>query len=165
MTLTKTLIVQRTHASADSQRTFGTVTADGKFLCYTLEDQVREIKGQPVASWKVQNQTAIPIGIYSLTLVSSPKFGPDTLSVNNVPGYQYIRMHPGNTELDTDGCLLLGLQINDAGIIGGTSRPGVAVVKAVVQGWIKAGNSVLVDIRQLPSLVLASAPTPNSTSV
>ena len=148
----KTLILQRTHASSNKARTFGTLTADGVEICKTLEDQVREVPGQPVASWKIKTKTAIPVGVYPVTLVNSPKFGPDTLSVGNVPGFEFIRMHAGNTDLDTEGCPLLGMRINDAGIVGGTSRPAVSAVKAVVQQWLREGSRVMLDVRQIPNL-------------
>ena len=150
--MTHTVIVQRTHTSPDGKRTFGEVRtdADAKVLCYTLEDMVREVPGKPVESWKRKGETAIPVGIYALSLVNSPKFGPDTLSIANVKGFEYIRMHAGNTELDTEGCLLLGMKIGVSGIIGGTSRPAVALLKTIVKQWITQGHAVFIDVRQLP---------------
>ena len=56
------LLVQREPSTLSS--TPGTLSIDGVFECYTLEDVVREVPGQPVAMWKVQNETAIPAGRY-----------------------------------------------------------------------------------------------------
>lgn len=128
------LLLQRTHANA--LRTWGKLFVDGVFVCYTLEDAVREVRGQGVDVWKVKGATAIPstsfVGrSYIITLENSPRFGPDTLTINQVPGFVGVRMHAGNTEADTEGCVLLGQAINAAGIVGGTSRPAVQSVKNI----------------------------------
>lgn len=129
-------------------RTFGKLYADGEWLqVYTLEDEVREVLGQPVASWKVPGKTAIPRGIYRITLENSPRFGPGTLTVNAVPGFVGVRMHAGNTEADTEGCPLLGFDLVEGGIKGGTSRGAVALVKRVVQDAIDRGEVVLMEVR------------------
>lgn len=138
------LLLQRTHSTAAG--TFGKLFADGVFLCYTLEDPVREVEGQPVASWKIHGATAIPQGEYSVTLDNSPRFGPDTLTVNSVPGFVGVRMHAGNTQADTEGCPLLGTAINDRGIAGGTSRPAVALVKIAVAQAIREGGRVTMKV-------------------
>jgi len=128
-------------------RTFGRLLDEnGKFICYVLEDQVREVPGRPVAEWKVHGKTAIPFGEYRITLENSPRFGPSTLTVNAVPGFTGVRMHAGNTEADTEGCPLLGMQVNDSGIVGGTSRPAVALVQSMVRAAIAAGKTVLLSI-------------------
>jgi hypothetical protein len=129
-------------------RTFGKLTAeDGHRLCYTLEDAVREVPGKPVGNWKIHGKTAIPAGSYRLTLENSPRFGLDTLTVNAVPGFTGVRMHAGNTEYDTEGCPLLGLQVTPTGIMGGTSRPAVALVKEVVRQAIAEGRTVMLEVK------------------
>jgi hypothetical protein len=131
----------------NAHRTFGTLMAeDGHRLCYVLEDAVREVEGEPVSSWKIHGKTAIPAGEYQITLEDSPRFGPDTLTVNNVPGFSGVRMHAGNTESDTEGCPLLGMEVTPTGIMGGTSRPAVSLVKQVVQQAIRRGEVVLMTV-------------------
>ena len=83
-----------------------------KFLCYTLEDQAQ--------TTKVYGETRIPSGTYNLTLRAEggfhtrylAKFGGDwhkgMILVNDVPDFEYILWHIGNTDDDTAGCLLLG---------------------------------------------------------
>ena len=83
-----------------------------KFLCYTLEDQAQ--------TTKVYGETRIPAGTYNLTLRTEggfhtrylAKFGGDwhkgMIYVNEVPNFEYILWHIGNTDDDTAGCLLLG---------------------------------------------------------
>lgn len=132
----------------DLDRCFGRLIAeDGHRLVYTLEDAVREVAGQPVEKWKIHGQTAIPTGRYLITLENSPKFGPGTLTVNNVPGYSGVRMHAGNTAEDTDGCPLLGMSIDPHGITGGTSQPAVKLVKEVVRQAIAGGEQVWMTVR------------------
>lgn len=94
------------------ETTFGDLYVDGVFDCYTLEDQIREISGRPVAEWKVHGKTAIPAGRYRVTLELSQRFGPDTITINKVPGFDAIRMHGGNTAVDTDGCVLVGDKVD-----------------------------------------------------
>jgi hypothetical protein len=43
-----------------------------------------------------------------VTLENSNRFGPDTITINDVPGFSAIRMHGGNSAADTDGCVLVG---------------------------------------------------------
>ena len=127
--------------------TIGKLYIDGVFACNTLEDEVREIAGQPVHEWKIKGCTAIPVGVYRVTLESSPRFGPDTLTLLDVPGFQYIRVHAGNTASDTEGCLLLGLRTTDVSLVGGTSRPAVELVKREVRAAIERGEIVEIDIQ------------------
>lgn len=126
--------------------TLGKLYVDGAFKCHTLEDEIREVEGEPVQSWKIKGATAIPAGVYQVTLEDSARFGPATLTIKDVPGFQYIRMHAGNTSADTEGCLLLGLQAGAASLIGGTSRPAVQLVKGLVQGALARGEAVTIDI-------------------
>ena len=126
--------------------TIGTLYIDGGFACHTLEDEVREVEGQPVESWKIHGKTAIPAGEYIVALADSPRFGNDTLTLLNVPGFQYIRMHAGNTSEDTEGCILLGLRATDCTLVGGTSRPAVGLVKGDVRAAIDRGEVVHITI-------------------
>lgn len=88
--------------------TIGNLLLDNTKICFTLEDKVREVDGVPVEQWKIPHQTAIPKGIYQLTLTFSPKFGKVMPLINNVPGYEGVRIHTGNSDADTEGCILLG---------------------------------------------------------
>ncbi|HEY4932938.1 MAG TPA: DUF5675 family protein [Terriglobales bacterium] len=101
------LLVQPEPSTLSS--TPGTLSIDGVFECYTLEDVVREVPGQPVAMWKVQNETAIPAGRYQVIIDVSEHFNNRLMPhILNVPGYDGVRIHSGNTAADTDGCILLG---------------------------------------------------------
>ena len=82
--------------------TIGTMTIDGAFECYTLEDVVRP-HGE-----KVYGQTAIPAGRYQIKLTMSNRFKIVLPLLENVPNFEGVRIHPGNTAADTDGCILVG---------------------------------------------------------
>lgn len=89
--------------------TIGTLRLDGKAECFTLEDVVREVADKPVAEWKVAGKTAIPEGIYGVVITPSERFQRDLPLLLNVPGFSGIRIHPGNTAADTEGCILVGM--------------------------------------------------------
>jgi hypothetical protein len=80
--------------------TLGILFMDGKFTGFTLEDEYREVK--------VMNETRVPAGTYEIKYTYSPKYKKFMLELMNVPNFSGIRIHPGNTEQDTSGCILVG---------------------------------------------------------
>ena len=90
------------------ESTHGVLFVDGRFECFTLEDVVREVEGQPVTAWKVPRRTAIPAGRYRIDLTMSQRFGRILTILVDVPGFAGVRIHPGNTAVDTAGCILPG---------------------------------------------------------
>ncbi len=115
---------------SDEFRTHGDLSHGDEHLCVTLEDCVRESK--------IHGRTAIPAGRYRITMEHSPRFGPNTLTVNNVPGFSGVRIHAGNTEEDTEGCPLVGMVRTDAGI--GRSREALALLKPRVADGLEQGE-------------------------
>jgi hypothetical protein len=97
--------------------TISKMSIDGVFECYVLEDKVREVPDQPVEQWKIAGQTAIPVGSYKVTIDFSTRFARDMPHILNVPGFSGIRIHSGNTDADTEGCLLLGSAWNGGDFI------------------------------------------------
>ena len=89
-----------------------------QFFCYTLEGTYREQDGVPVEQWKVQDHTAIPKGSYKVIVDHSNHFGKDLPHILDVPGYEGVRIHPGNTDKDTEGCLLVGKTWSGTDFIG-----------------------------------------------
>lgn len=126
--------------------TIGELLADGKFLAFTLEDEIREVPGVPVGNWKIKGVTAIPAGRYRVTMEHSPRFGPNTLTINSVPGFTGVRIHGGNKHEDSEGCPLLGLKVTTTTIVGGTSAPAVRLVKDAVRAALASGQQVWIDI-------------------
>ena len=102
--------------------TIGRLYIDGKYFCDTLEDKDRGLRqDMPVSvirATKRKGITAIPTGRYRVTLaVQSPKFSKRAIyqfcngylpRLINVPGYDGVLIHIGNTARDTEGCLLVG---------------------------------------------------------
>lgn len=78
----------------------GTLMVDDKFECYTLEDVVRAAK--------IAGETAIPAGTYKVIIDMSNRFKRLLPLVVDVPGFAGIRIHPGNTDKDTEGCIMVG---------------------------------------------------------
>lgn len=141
----------------EGDATQGSIYVDGAWECHTLEDAVREPKWPaPVFEWKVHGRTAIPAGRYFVTLEDSPRFGPDTITLNDVPGFAFIRIHGGNKAADTDGCILVGDTLDwDHGTISGAARDGVlAKLKAKIKAALDpkvilgAGQAVWIDVRR-----------------
>lgn len=128
--------------------TIGQLYVEGNFLCFTLEDVVREVVGKPVESWKIKRETAIPSGEYAVVFEHSPRFGANTLTLKNVPGFSKIRIHSGNNALDTEGCILVGYRLTDRNLIHpGTSRPALRDLKE------KIGQSPTTIVINSPTIV------------
>ena len=98
---------------ADDDTTVSRVNVDGQFVCFGLEDEFREEK--------VAKETRIPSGTYDVRLrtegVHHSKYSnrfedihKGMLHIQNVPNFTFILIHCGNTDEDTDGCLLVGSQ-------------------------------------------------------
>lgn len=86
--------------------TIGKLYIDGVKFCDTLEDKVR-----PYGE-KVYGETAIPYGEYKVIITYSQRFKRPLPLLLNVPMFEGIRIHPGNTAVDTHGCILVG--VNDS---------------------------------------------------
>lgn len=84
--------------------TVGRLFVNGKFFCNTLEDTVRDLSNEK----KVYGKTAIPYGEYKVVYNWSPKFGRNLPRLLNVPAFEGILIHPGNTADDSAGCILVG---------------------------------------------------------
>mgnify|MGYP006967163888 CR=1 FL=1 len=101
----------------------GKLYVDNDYLCDTLEDTDRGLDDymslDELKSKKVKGKTAIPAGRYRINLCKvSPNFGNKSFYrvvcsgklpyIENVPGYEGVLIHCGNTEEDSSGCILVG---------------------------------------------------------
>lgn len=90
-----------------NKSTTGQLFINNVFFCYTLEDTDRKAETYP--NEKVYGRTAIPRGTYKVVVNMSPKFRRLYPRLLDVPGFQGILIHEGNTDIDTDGCILVGM--------------------------------------------------------
>lgn len=91
-----------------SAATIGDLYLDGEYFCKTLEDADRKLECD---GEKVHGQTAIPRGTYDVIIDWSPRFKRELPHVLDVPGFEGIRIHPGNRSADTEGCILVGRDV------------------------------------------------------
>ena len=146
----RSLEVLRYSSGADS--TLGLLSEVGpegrEFLAYTLEDEWREEK--------VSAETRIPEGTYDIKLRTTGgfhsryanKFGDwhkGMLHVQDVPGFEYILIHTGNTDEHTMGCLLVAdtsqQNITKDGFIGASTSAYKRIYPSLAQ-WLVDGNKL-----------------------
>jgi hypothetical protein len=96
--------------------TIGELYIDGVFFCYTLEDVVRN-----AGTKKVYGQTAIPYNTYKVILSLSNRFKKVLPEILNVPDFSGVRIHGGNTEADSLGCILVAFNTDKKKIWGSAS--------------------------------------------
>lgn len=106
---------------------------DGKHFCYTLEDPWKN--NEPFVS-------CIPEGAYGLILSISVRFGREMPRLIGVPGRFGILIHPGNTDADTEGCILVGEKRIGADLL--RSR---AAFTRFLEWFSGAGNECSIVIR------------------
>ena len=92
------ITVKRLHRTDKS--TIGELFIDGKFECYTLEDVERKIN--------IKSETAISKGEYKVIINQSNRFKRLLPLLLNVPNFEGVRIHSGNSNHDTEGCILVG---------------------------------------------------------
>ena len=94
--------------------TDGIMLIDGIFYGYTLEDTVRR-PGE-----KIAGKTAVPEGQYQVTVEESPRFQKELPRLHDVPEFDGVLIHGGNTADDTHGCILVGSAQLEPGRIQGS---------------------------------------------
>jgi hypothetical protein len=102
--------------------TIGKLYIDEQYFCDTIEDRDRGLEQrlplQVNIARKKKGVTAIPVGTYRLTLsVKSPRFAGKKQyafcngflpRLINVPAFDGVLIHIGNTAQDSEGCILVG---------------------------------------------------------
>lgn len=137
--------------SSSDESTLGLLFIDGKFECYTLEDEYRTVK--------VFGETRIPAGEYEIKLRTEgghherylkkfPSFHKGMLHVENVPNFKYILIHIGNDDSDTAGCLLVGDIANNNLVTSGKISSSTFAYKRMykkIYNAISNGESVTIN--------------------
>lgn len=131
--------------------TFGTLYINGRIYCRTLEDEIRP------SGTKLASRTAIPAGRYKVIINHSLRFRQDLPLLLEVPGFTGIRIHPGNTTADTDGCILLGM--SRTGLTVNQSRKACTLVQDEITRGLAKGESVWITIVNPPSPETSHAPS------
>lgn len=126
--------------------TFGVLLKNGHFFAFTLEDAIREVPNQPVETWKVPGQTAIPAGTYRIDVTHSPRFGRKLPILLGVPGFSGIRIHPLNNSDETEGCIGVGLDRDDKNLRLLRSAVAVHALQDYIDAAIAQGERVWIDI-------------------
>lgn len=119
--------------------TLGRLFVDGVAFCYCLED-VKRADGI-----KVDGATAIPAGTYKVIIDDSTRFKRPMPHILDVPNFEGIRIHAGNTDADTEGCILLGTKIENDDFISG-SKDAFNNFFPKLQAALNEGNDVMITI-------------------
>ena len=127
--------------------TLGEIQVGGVFECFCIEDTDRQLETDPDA--KVHGRTCIPRGKYEVIITWSNRFSKELPLLVDVPGFQGIRIHPGNTAADTEGCLLPATSYAQQGdqMVGVNSREAFRRLFAKIQTAVDAGQQVVIDVR------------------
>lgn len=131
-----------------ARSTIGEMHVDGQFECYTLEDCVRPVK--------IKGMTAIPAGSYEVVINFSERFQRLLPLLLNVPNFDGVRIHAGNTAADTEGCVLVG-QTQEVDFIG-KSRAAFDALFAKLQA-AAVREKIFIDIRS-PGAAAIAVPAP-----
>ena len=121
---------------------------NGKYFSDALEDPDRSLTDtmslEEIKRIKVKGDTCIPYGTYNVTITYSPRFKKNLPLINNVKGFDGIRIHSGNTPQDTEGCLLLGLNKVKGRVV--DSKVTVNKFIDIVQEALNKGEKVTITI-------------------
>ena len=121
---------------------------NNKYFSDVLEDPDRGLTDsmslEEIKKIKIKGNTCIPYGTYNITITYSPRFKKNLPLLNNVKGFEGIRVHAGNTPQDTEGCLLLGFNKVKGQVI--DSRNTVNKFIDIVQKALNKGEKVTITI-------------------
>ena len=123
--------------------TIGDLWVDGRWVCYTLEDVDRYLEDDGV---KVLGETAIPRGFYGVIIDYSNRFKREMPHILDVPGFLGVRIHYGNSDVDTEGCVLVG----NSHAVGkdwiGDSRAAFNVVFELLNHAYDRGEKIVLEV-------------------
>jgi hypothetical protein len=151
------MIVKLQRFLSNSNETLGILSIDGKPIAWTMEDEYR------AKDKKVMGETRIPEGTYTIGLRTEgghhatyakkfPAIHKGMLELKDVPNFQYILIHIGNTDKDTAGCILVGDSpgpIDGAKLsIAGSTSAYQKVYKAIIAA-ISKGEQVQIVVENI----------------
>lgn len=116
--------------------TIGELYIDGVYECFTLEDVVR--------AEKIPGKTAIPAGEYDVIVSYSNRFKCPLPLLQKVPNFTGVRIHAGNTDADTEGCILVGLTRGEESV--GASRAALKPLVARISEALSLGERVTISV-------------------
>lgn len=127
--------------------TIGDLFIDGEFFCNTLEDKNRDLNKNGKfdnGEMKIYSKTAIPFGKYNIIVNMSPKFKRELPRLLNVPSFEGVLIHRGNTDQDSAGCILVGENKVVGKVINSTMYE-VKLVKLMKEALLK-GEKITIEI-------------------
>lgn len=128
--------------------TIGNLFVDDVFECHTLEDTIRELG--PNGEGKVWGATAIPAGTYSVIVNGSARFKRLMPRLLDVPFFDGILIHTGNTPENTHGCILVGDRITGPASLA-LSTPAFNRLFPKIVSALQAGDTVTITISNPPA--------------
>ncbi len=124
--------------------TFGLLLVDGKQFCNTLEPTDRNLEQ---GGAKVKGSTAIPCGTYKVAWTYSNKYRKKMPELLDVPQFEGVRIHGGNTSKDSEGCILVGDGDGFDKLKNSTAKKDA--LWAMIEQAITAGEDVEIEIKKL----------------
>lgn len=128
--------------------TIGKVYINNKYFSDSIEDKDRGLydwqSEEYILEKKIKHETAIPYGMYKLLWTYSPKYRRMLPEICDVKGFSGIRVHSGNTEEDSSGCILLGYNKKLGKVL--DSRKVCKKFDEIVEGYYKKGESMTFEI-------------------
>lgn len=121
----------------NAERTIGKLSVDGVEECYTVEDVVR-------TGPKVHGKTAIPAGRYQVVVTMSPRFRKRLPRLLNVPNFDGVLIHTGNTAADTEGCIIVGRKPTPSGVA--ESKLAMAALQPKIEAALARGAAVWITV-------------------
>ncbi len=121
--------------------TFGKLYVNNAYQCETLEDTDRRLED---GGKKIPGETAIPRGEYKVVIDWSNRFKREMMHVLDVPGFDGVRLHAGNTNAETHGCPLLGTGRANGWLL--NSRVAVSRVFELVEQALDKGEPVTLKV-------------------
>ncbi len=124
--------------------TEGKLFINNGFECYTVEDADRMLE---TGGTKIAGKTAIPKGIYPVTISMSNRFKKFLIEVKDVPQFKGIRIHSGNSSKDTEGCIIVGSSNtrDDDDWVGG-SKIAYERLHKKVKDALSAGEQITLEV-------------------